>query len=249
MAQAIIGGLVKKEEFFIWAANNGNQERLEYVRDTYQIDITRDWVYQIDNIDIVVLAMPPESHDQILKELYRYVNGQLIVTVAAGIAPSYLEDRLPVGTPTAWIMPNTAGKIGQSMTLYAPGRYAKEQHLHVIESLLAGIGLFEKVTEEQIHQLTAITGSAPAFIYKVAESLTEMAAETGISTAQARKLVSQMIFGSAAMLRTGEDPAQLTGEVATPGGSTAVGLEVLKDYHLDEMLKEAIEACRQKSRD
>jgi len=116
-----------------------------------------------------------------------------------------------------------------------------------IEGLICGIGEFEKVTEQQIHELTAVTSSAPAFIYRVAEALEKITLESGVSKVQARKLVANMIAGSAEMLKTNVAPAELADAVATPGGSTAAGLEVLDTNHLDHLMIDAIEACRKKT--
>ncbi len=246
MAQALIEG-VNKKEFSILVGNNGNQERLHDIRETYEVGTTDHWQQEVSMMDIIILAMPPESHDSILAKLAELMNGQVVITVAAGIGPTYLESKLPKGTPVAWVMPNTAAKLGKSMTLYALGQNVKQEQQDWIEALINGIGEFEKVTEQQIHELTAVTGSAPAFIYRVAEALEKITLESGVSQEQARKLVANMIAGSAEMLKTNADPAELADEVATPGGSTAAGLEVLDTNHLDHLMIDAIEACRQKA--
>ncbi|MDR6999225.1 pyrroline-5-carboxylate reductase [Neobacillus niacini] len=246
MAQALIEGL-NKNKFAILVGNNGNEERLQEVRETYDVETTDNWHQHVSKMDIIILAMPPESHDPILVELAELIHGQLVITVAAGIDPSYLESKLPKGTPVAWIMPNTAAKLGKSMTLYALGQHVNQEQQVWIEALISGIGEFEQVTQQQIHELTAVTGSAPAFIYRVAEALEKITLESGVTTEQARKLVANMIAGSAEMLKTNADPAELADEVATPGGSTAAGLEVLDTNHLDHLMIDAIEACRQKA--
>jgi pyrroline-5-carboxylate reductase len=199
-------------------------------------------------MDIIFLAMPPEAHDDILAKLSESISGQLVITVAAGIGPTYLESNLPKGTPVAWVMPNSAAMLGKSMTLYALGQHVNEKLQEWIKGLISSIGEFEKVTEQQIHELTAVTSSAPAFIYRVAEALEKITLESGVSIAQARKLVAHMIAGSAEMLKTNMSPAELADTVATPGGSTAAGLEVLDTNHLDQLMIDAIEACRQKAK-
>ncbi|QTM98021.1 pyrroline-5-carboxylate reductase [Sediminibacillus dalangtanensis] len=248
MAQAIIGGLAGNQRFVITASNNGNQGRLEYVEGTYGVFVSDNWRQEVSHADIILLAMPPETHPGLLEDLAGLMDKQLVITVAAGISPSYLEEVLPEGTPAAWVMPNTAAKLGESSTLYAIGKHVDQHHKQLLEEILEGIGAFEKVTEEQLYELTAITGSAPAFIYRIAESLKNQAAAVGISEQQARKLVAQMIAGSAEMLKTGEDPAELADQVATPGGSTAAGLHLLDNHHIDQLMQQAIIACREKSR-
>lgn len=246
MAQAIIAGLVKKDEFDVLVANSGHKERLDFVKTTYGVETTVDWKSKVQAVDIIILAIPPEAHERELEILARLINRQLIITVAAGISPTYLESMLPKETPVAWIMPNTAAKLGMSMTLYSPGKHVNFEHIEWIEALICGIGEFELVSEQQIFDLTAITGSAPAFIYRVAEALEEITLMSGVSKEQARKLVAQMIAGSAEMLKTNVSTEELVNEVATPGGSTARGLEVLEEKHLDQLFKQAIQACREK---
>lgn len=248
MAQAIIEGLKNKREFKIVVANRGNKERLDFVKDTFCVETTEYWNKEVSKANIIILAMPPEAHEPILHELANIITGQLVITVAAGIRPTYLEEILPKETPVAWVMPNTAAKLGESMTLYALGRNVNPTHAEWTEALISGIGEYEQVTEQQIIELTAITGSAPAFIYRIAEALEQITLESGVTKGQARKLVSQMIAGSAEMLKTNVDPLVLVNQVATPGGSTAAGLEVIDENHLDQLIRDAIDACREKAR-
>ena len=246
MAQALIKGL-DKNEFDILVGNSGNEGRLREVKETFDVEITNDWSQELRKMDIIILAMPPESHDDILAKLSGTINGQFVITVAAGIDPTYLESKLPNGTPVAWVMPNSAAKLSKSMTLYALGQNVNQEQQEWIKELISNIGEFEKVTEQQIHKLTAVTASAPAFIYRIAEALEKITVESGVSKAQARKLVANMIAGSAEMLKTNVSPAELVDAVATPGGSTAAGLEVLDINQLDYLMIDAIEACRQKA--
>lgn len=248
MAQAMISGLVKGRQFSVTVGNSQDAKKLKQVEHLFDVKGTRQWREEVSNHDVIVLAMPPDAHKEVLEELAGQINGQLVITVAAGIGPSYLEQQLPSGTPVAWAMPNTAADLGKSMTLYALGKHTGEKEQEIVEKLLSGIGAYERVTEEQLHSLTAITGSAPAFIYELAAILEKLALETGVSSDQARNMVSNMIDGAASMLKTGKDPAQLSYQVATPGGSTAAGLEVFKQHNTEELIKEAIEACREKSR-
>lgn len=248
MAQAIIEGIRDNQEFKILVSNSGNEQRLSYINNTLGVETAEDWRREVSKADIILLAMPPEAHAPVLSDLAKLVDGQLVLTVAAGIGPSTLETKLPEGTPAAWLMPNTAAKLGQSMTLYAPGKNINQQHVEYIESIIQGIGEYEQVTEQQIHELTAVTGSAPAFIYRMAEALEQITLESGVTKLQARKLVSQMIAGSVEMLKTNDDANELVNQVATPGGSTAAGLEVLDAKQFDDIIRQAIEACRKKAK-
>ncbi|MDL4841126.1 pyrroline-5-carboxylate reductase [Aquibacillus rhizosphaerae] len=248
MAQAIIKGLVQQSDFHIAVTNNGDEQRLNYVKEKFGVEIVESWREEIETTDVIVLALPPEAHGSLLNELANFIDKHLIVTVAAGIDPAYLEKSLPEGTPVAWMMPNTAAELGKSMTLYTCGTHTNSSHEELLQQMLSGIGSYEKVTEQQIHELTPITGSAPAFVYAMADTLINCAMESGVTEQQARKLVAEMIGGAASMLKTGESPKQLADNVATPGGVTAAGLDVLDRNNFDGLISGAIDACHKRAK-
>ncbi len=246
MAQAIISGLTNQSQWSIVVSNNGDVKRLEEIEKGFGVRTTGSWKEEIDEANVIVLAMPPEAHDTVLKELSLFIDKQLVITVAAGIGPSYLENTLPEGTPVAWLMPNTAATVGKSMTLYANGSHVERHHENLLEQILASIGTAEAVTEEQVHTLTPITGSGPAFVYQMADALLQPAKAAGVSDQQAKKLVADMIAGAAAMLQSGDDPKDLIDQVATPGGVTAAGLTVLNQHEFGATIKETITACHER---
>ena len=145
-------------------------------------------------------------------------------------------------------MPNTAAEIGKSISLYTMGQSVTEMHQETLQLLLRGIGTSQLCTEEEVHQLTAVTGSAPAFLYYFAENLIEATKSYGVDEATAKHLVIQMISGSASMLEQTQDPANLREQVTTPGGSTAEGLKALYEYNFSEAIQKAVEATNKKAR-
>lgn len=252
MAEAILSGLVKNagdrmEQIIV--SNRSKAERLTELEKKYGVTGTSQWRDHIRSVDTVLLAMKPGDHEQVLKELAPYVEGQFVLTVAAGVGVQLLEQHLPEGTPVAWVMPNTAAMLGESMSLYCLGRHATDEHRDVLTMLLEGIGSALECTEEQIHSLTAVSGAAPAFLYRVAEILQETAMGFGLEAEEARQLVVQMFAGSAKMMQTGTPPAVLRDQVTTPGGATAAGLRVLEAQGLPAMLQEAVHATNARSRE
>ncbi|HET7628604.1 MAG TPA: pyrroline-5-carboxylate reductase [Bacillales bacterium] len=245
MAEAILAGLVSHEKFDreqLMIANHTDNERLQCLQQQYGVSFTFDWREEVSDKDVILLACPPEAHPEVLETLSKLVDGQFVVSVAAGIGTEKLQQSLPEGTPVAWVMPNTAADIGESISLYSLGSYVTDQHKKMLQHMLAGIGESQACTDQQIHVLTAITGSAPAFIYRFAEILEKAAMHYGISQEQARKLVVQMIYGSGAMLKNGEAPDELRQQVTSPGGATAAGLEVLAQNNFSGIVKEAVTA-------
>ncbi|MGD6815934.1 pyrroline-5-carboxylate reductase [Metabacillus sp. 84] len=250
MAEAMIAGLTAKksgEISKIIVSNQSNILRLDRLKRQYEAETALNWQEKVQEADVIVLAVPPEEHKDVLPKLKNLISDQLTVTIAAGIGPSKLEKALS-GTAAAWIMPNTAAQVGQSISLYCTGGTPLSVlQRHSLELLLDAIGDSEECTEEEIGMLTAITGSAPAFIYLFAEVLIEKAVEYGISESKAELLVSSMVSGSSAMLKNTGNPASLREQVTTPGGSTAEGLELLQERGFVSMIKDAVTTVNKKS--
>lgn len=251
MGEAIIAGLMKNDSGSlgrITVANLSDRERLTFLENTYGIHTTQDWLKEVANHEVILLASPPNVQGEQLIQLGNKINGQLVITVAAGIDPTYMEKRLTKDTPVCWIMPNTAAQIGKSMSTYVYGQAVLDEHKKQCQLILNAIGYSEELTENQVHDLTAITGSAPAFVYMFVQGLEKAAVENGVNKEQARKLVTKMLVGSAAMLDAGYEPDQLINQVASPGGSTAEGLKVLKKERLEQIIQSAVKATNAHAR-
>ncbi|TCP66048.1 pyrroline-5-carboxylate reductase [Baia soyae] len=252
MAEAIFAGLLRTQVEYvegIVVTNRRNAARLVEIEEKYDVTVTHDWREYIGSVDVVLLSVLPQDHRELLTELAPHIRGQLVITVAAGIGLGLLEEMLPANTPVAWVMPNTASRIGESISLYTCGQHVSPAHRRMLEVIVAGIGEAVECTEEQVHNLTAITGSAPAFLYLFTEVLEEVAQEYGVKPEMARKLVVQMLFGSVAMLQQGEEPAKLRDDVTTPGGVTAAGIEVLEKRGFHDILRQTIYATNARARE
>lgn len=251
MAEAVISGLIAKETSEIGkitVANRSDTGKLTELEKKYGVNTSSDWEGDMAGHNVIVLASPPGTQDEQLRKIGERLSGQLIITVAAGIDTDYMESRLPDGAAVCWIMPNTAAQIGKSMSIYSIGQFVTEDQKKTISLILSAIGYGEELSNEQVHNLTAVTGSAPAFLYSFAEGLEKAAAENGVTKEQARELVIKMLSGSAAMLEAGFDPGDLQRQVASPGGSTAEGLKVLEEAKFHELIGEAVEAVNRHAR-
>lgn len=249
MAEAIISGLTENnEDIEITVTNNKNEERLNKVAKQFGIKSATDWRFEVNQAEVIISAAPPSTHETIFHQLAPLLNGQLVITVAAGVDISFMEAHLPEGTPVCWIMPNTAAQQQKSISTFVCGQHVADKHRKIIELILASIGDYEELSEQQVHDLTAITGSAPAFLYLFCEALEAAATSYGLNQDQARKLVTKMVTGSAAMLEAGNSPSYLREQVTSPGGSTAAGLKVLADLQFKEFLIKAVQATNSHAR-
>ncbi|MDQ0228931.1 pyrroline-5-carboxylate reductase [Metabacillus malikii] len=251
MAEAIIAGLKNKQDIHsfsqLYISNRNNKNRLNYLKEKYDVEIMDDWERDINNIDIVFLALPPDGHEAILKKLKPILRNQFVITIAAGIGPEFLEAGLEKNTAVAWMMPNTAAEVGHSITLFTFGHHVNREQKKDMQVILDSIGKSVECTESQIHKLTAVTGSAPAFLYLFIEFLINKTENLGVPTTISSLLVNEMVIGSIEMIKTGIRPSELREQVTTPGGATAEGLKVLVKGGLEELITEAIDATNRKA--
>lgn len=249
MATAMIAGLSKLTTFYIIATNLRNQSKLETLQHTYEIQTIPHWSKKIQDVEIIILACPPEVHDSLLAEIKPHITTQLVITIAAGYDVTRMQAALPPQTAVAWIMPNTAAEIGQSISLYTCGEHVSIEQKKQVLQIMDAIGQSQECTEQQVHELTAITGSAPAFFYQMVHALEQSAIQYGIEPSDARKLVTQMVLGSSLMLQTGTSPLDLSDQVTTPGGATAAGLQVLEHHRFHQIIQEAVLATNRRAKE
>jgi pyrroline-5-carboxylate reductase len=136
------------------------------------------------------------------------------------------------------------------MAAISPGSHCDEAHLAEVESLKASTGKVLRIPEQQMDAVTAISGSGPAYIFFVVESMIEAGVHLGLPRATATELVVQTLVGSAAMLReTGTHPVVLREQVTSPGGTTASALRELEVHKVRAAFLAAMEAARNRSRE
>jgi pyrroline-5-carboxylate reductase len=197
-----------------------------------------------------VLVVKPQDMADVLAEIAPLVRpGQLVVSLAAGITTGFLESRLADGVAVVRVMPNTPALVDEGMAAISRGSHCDEGHLVEAESLLASVGRVIRVPEKQQDAVTAVSGSGPAYIFFVVESMIEAGVHLGLPRATAAELVVQTVVGSAKLLReTGEHPTVLREQVTSPGGTTAAAVRKLEDHKVRAAFLTALEAARDRSR-
>ena len=201
--------------------------------------------------DTVALVVKPQDMGDVLDEIAPDLRaGQLLVSLAAGITTSFIESRVPDGVAVVRVMPNTPALVDEGMAAISPGSHCDESHLTEAESLMASTGKVLRIPEKQMDAVTAISGSGPAYIFFVVESMIEAGVHLGLPRATATDLVVQTLVGSAAMLReTGSHPVVLREQVTSPGGTTASALRELEVHRVRAAFLAAMEAARTRSRE
>ncbi|MCB0893886.1 MAG: pyrroline-5-carboxylate reductase [Nocardioides sp.] len=200
--------------------------------------------------DTLALVVKPQDMGDLLDEIAGELRaGQLVVSLAAGITTAFIESRVPEGVAVVRVMPNTPALVDEGMAAISPGSHCSEEHLAEAESLMASVGRVLRIPERQQDAVTAISGSGPAYIFYVVESMIEAGVHLGLPRATSTELVLQTVVGSAKMLReTGTHPVVLREQVTSPAGTTAAALRELEVHKVRAAFLAAMEAARDRSR-
>ena len=199
--------------------------------------------------DTLVLVVKPQDMGGLLEEIRDHLtSGSLVVSLAAGITTSYLQERLPEGTPVVRVMPNTPALVDQGMAAISAGSHCDEAHLAEAEQLLRSCGKVLRVPEKHQDAVTAISGSGPAYIFYVVEAMIEAGVLLGMPRSTSTELVVQTLYGAATMLKeTGQHPTVLREQVSSPGGTTMAALRQLDDHKVRAAFLTAMEAAAARS--
>jgi pyrroline-5-carboxylate reductase len=198
-------------------------------------------LWAVQGADIVLLGVKPYAIVDLAREIAPALPpGAVVVSVAAGITTAQIES--VVDQPVVRAMPNTPSQIRQGVTGIAPGSRATASHIHLVENLFALVGDVVVVEETQINDLSALSGSGPAYLFYIAEKLIDVARERGFNEEQAHTMVKGTLLGAATLLERSEStPTELRKAVTSPGGTTEQAIAVLDAHDLGSIWAEAID--------
>jgi len=201
----------------------------------------------------VVIAVKPQNAEEAVPWLAPIVGSATVVlSIMAGKTLDFLEGALPPGTAIVRLMPNTPASIGRGITVAVPNRKVTAAQRALADKLLAATGAVEWVEDEGLlDPVTAVSGSGPAYVFLLAESLARAGAAAGLPPDLAARLACATVAGSGELLhRSLVDAATLRRNVTSPGGTTAAALDVLMaDEGLDRLMREAVAAATRRSRE
>nr|XP_034836923.1 pyrroline-5-carboxylate reductase isoform X2 [Maniola hyperantus] len=185
----------------------------------------------VERSEVVIVSVKPDvvvPALQDVKDLAASKN-KLFISVAMGVSTGTIEKVLPIEARVIRVMPNTPALVNEGAAALSRGSRATADDAKVAAQLFRAVGTCEEVPEYQMDAVTALSGSGPAYVYMLIESLAEGGVRCGLPRDLALRLATQTTLGSAAMLRNGGHPAAMKDNVTSPAGSTAEGT-----YHLEK---------------
>ncbi|AJI13463.1 MULTISPECIES: pyrroline-5-carboxylate reductase ProI [Bacillus cereus group] len=252
IAEAIIGGLlhanvVKGEQ--ITVSNRSNETRLQELHQKYGVKGTHNKKELLTDTNILFLAMKPKDIAEALIPFKEYIHHNvLIISLLAGVSTHSIKNLLQKDVPIIRAMPNTSAAILKSATAISPSKHATAEHIQTAIALFETIGLVSVVEEEDMHAVTALSGSGPAYIYYVVEAMEAAAKKISLKEDVAKSLILQTMIGAAEMLKASEKhPSILRKEITSPGGTTEAGIEVLQEHKFQQALISCITQAAQRS--
>jgi len=263
MGSAIARRIASKYEVFIFDKETVKTKNIAKVK------VTKSIFDLLNNVDVIILAIKPQDFDTVLKEIKGYVNGKLVISIAAGKRTRDIEKVLGK-IRVIRVMPNLPAKIGKGISCLAKGKFANKSDLNFAKKIFNFIGKTLILKEKMINAATAISGSGPGFLGKIisgenlkrvkkvvqAESIPLMlnaGMGIGFKQDQAKVLATTTTHGTIVLLETTKlSPRNLVKQVASKGGTTEAGLKKLKGKKLKDKIKflpDAIKAALKRAKE
>ena len=200
--------------------------------------------------ELIILAVKPQDLDDVAKQIHREIyKEQLLVSILAGVTTSTLQGYFSE-IPILRMMPNLALLYGQGVIGLADDENLPQQMKQKAQEAFQSLGHLHWIPEKQMNALTALTGSGPAFLFVVLESIIEAGIAMGFSSTKAQELALQLFTGVTTTVQGSEKhPAELKWEVASPGGTTIVGLKALEDHGMRSGIINAFLASYQRAKE
>lgn len=206
------------------------------------------------NPAIALIAVKPQMMGEALPSMQALGNGEtLFISVAAGTPISKYEEVLGADTPIVRAMPNTPAAISRGITALIGNHKTTEAHIALSEALLQAVGQTVRLdSESQMDAVTAVSGSGPAYVFHLIETLAAAGEKEGLSPELSLALAKATVGGAGALAEEAEDsPAQLRINVTSPNGTTQAALEVLMDPEtgMPALMEKAVKAASDRSKE
>lgn len=252
MAVSIIRGLllskkVKSNQIYI---SDKNKRKQAAVKRILKVEKAKNNVDLVDLSDIVILCVKPQNIDEVLSEIKQEIDaGKIVISIAAGVKLSLLRKNLKKAKLIR-IMPNVGALTQESITAVSYSRNVDSKSKKLAKSIFDAIGEVEEVDHKKMDAVTALSGSGPAYIAYVLDSLIKAAKAEGLNKHEAEHFAYQMMNGTIKLIK--EKDMQLKDiikMVTSKGGTTEAALKVFNKKKLSKIITEALKAATKRSKE
>ncbi|MDE2335877.1 MAG: pyrroline-5-carboxylate reductase [Alphaproteobacteria bacterium] len=202
--------------------------------------------------DVIVFAVKPQALAGMIDDYAAYPDA-LVITIAAGKPAAFFERRLGTDTKVVRAMPNTPAAIGKGITVACANQNVTPAEKDRAAKLLGAVGdVLWAENESLLNPVTALSGSGPAYVFLLIETLAQAGANIGLPRDMAEKLARQTVIGAASLAEIdAATPAEiLRRNVTSPGGTTEAALKVLmSDSGIQDLFNRALKAATRRAED
>jgi pyrroline-5-carboxylate reductase len=227
-----------------------SQDRQTAIRKDYGVDVVSSGARAAVGVTAVILAVKAADVPEALMGI-EWSGGtpRLLISLCAGV-PSMVIEQISPGAAVVRAMSNIAIRLGQGITTIAGGASAWESDVAEVASLFSKVGAVRQIPESAFDGVTALSGSGPAYVFLLAESLIEAGISCGLPRAVSAALTRRTLLGAAQMMAESDDsPAILRQMVTSPAGTTAAAVRVLERSRFRSAVFEAVHASAARSRE
>lgn len=254
MASAIILGLVENgltpQNIM---ASNRSSEKLDKIKSTSNILTTTNNREAAEFSDVIVISVKPQILPQVCGQLCDIdLSNKLVISIAAGITTDKIVRNLAQPVAVVRAMPNTPSTILEGATGLFANSHTSENQKNSATNIFSSIGIAEWVDKESlIDVVTAIAGSAPAYVFLFLQSMIEQAIDSGLAPTSARNLATQAVKGASQLAQTKSDESlqDLRKAVTSPGGTTAAAISSFEQDEFSNIIKKAVSAAINRSKE
>ncbi|PCJ63395.1 MAG: pyrroline-5-carboxylate reductase [Planctomycetota bacterium] len=249
MAQAIITGILKGSESFEILVFEPSADRQIQLKEEFKeitfVENNRDLIKQ--NCDAIILAVKPQILPLVLEEIKPKSDNQILVSIAAGVTVETIKSYCPQAKVVR-VMPNTPFLVMEGCGGITFDSSLNQTEKDLVLNIFESSGQLIEVPESKMHIITALSGSGPAYIFKIAENMIQAGIDYGLTLEEAKLLSAQTITGAGILLKSSDLSAeQLRINVTSPNGTTEAALNKMDQLNLNTAIQEGIKAAVNRS--
>ncbi|MCC5843112.1 MAG: pyrroline-5-carboxylate reductase [Verrucomicrobia bacterium] len=251
MAEALLQGILSAG---LWrpedvCLTDVRPERLAELKARFGVRTSTDNAEAVRGASVIFLCVKPQQIPDVLSPLKGAGAEALWVSIAAGVTLGTIEHLLGEGCRVVRVMPNTPALVQCGAAGYCGGTHASEPDLQVVQRCLESVGMAVRVSEPDLHAVTALSGSGPAYVFYLVEAMLQGGASLGMDPETARALVVQTVKGAAELLTAQPtvSPGELRERVTSKGGTTAAAIAEFNSRGVGEGLTRGVLAAAARS--
>lgn len=254
MGASLMAGLINNgfspEQLWI---TDPDTDKLRLLQRQFNVHTTTNNEDAVNRAEMVILAVKPQIMRTVLQTIAPVIQYKkpCIISVAAGIREENLQNWAGGNTAIVRCMPNTPALIGAGASALYANHFVTEKQHALAESILRAVGIIVWLdNENDMDAVTALSGSGPAYFFRVIEAMQAVGEKLGLSRETARLLTLQTAYGAARMaLESTESATELRRRVTSPGGTTEAAIHVLEKENIQEIFAKALDAACSRSKE